>query len=319
MISAFVHRKPWPTVVVTVIGGPMVGMLYLGKGKKALAYLVGIVVSMVFLYLIGHFQFIELNSDFLSDAYPLGFLHLTILIIGVPHCHLISKKMNGKRPMIWFSGWKFLFLILFLPFFIRSLLWEPFSIPSGSMHPNLLVGDQLFVSKYSYGFSKYSFILFETPFFSGRIFYAPPERGDIAVFKSPTKPDVDLIERLIGMPGDRLQVKKGILHINGQAIEREAVGDYKIEGSKKTYKRYSETLPNGRQYHILEEFDTGPMDNTQVFVVPAGHFFGMGDNRDNSSDSRYLDNVGYIPMENLVGKLSLIYWNTRVKRLRFLE
>lgn len=188
---------------------------------------------------------------------------------------------------------------------IRSFAYEPFSIPSGSMIPTLLIGDYLFVSKLSYGYSRYS-LPFGIPLIPDRIFFSEPERGDVAVFRLPTDTKVDYIKRIVGLPGDTIQVKQGILHINGVAVKRERVDDYLIDngfGSKRRVARYIETLPNGRKHYINEAFgDTGPADNTQIYTVPPGHYFAMGDNRDNSSDSRYLERVGYIPRQNLVGR-----------------
>lgn len=188
---------------------------------------------------------------------------------------------------------------------IRSFAYEPFSIPSGSMIPTLLVGDYLFVSKLSYGYSRFSLPL-GLPLFSGRLFSSEPKRGDVAVFRLPTNTEKDYIKRIVGLPGDTIQVRQGILHINGKAVKRERVDDYLIDngfGSTSRVQRYRETLPNGVTHFINEQYgDTGPADNTPVYKVPAGHYFAMGDNRDNSSDSRFLDKVGFIPHENLVGR-----------------
>ncbi len=305
MISAFVSRKPWATVVVSLFLSPAIGMLFLGKGLNSLTYFTVWVVLGLFPELLFPYQTI------------------VFWLVGLIHCHFIASNLHGKRPRLWFARWYFLMAVASVLIFIRSFLWEPFSIPAGSMIPNLLVGDHLFVSKYAYGYSKYSFYPVDTPFISNRILYTQPERGDIAVFKLPSNPKNDYIKRIIGLPGDRVQVKNGILHINGSPVERLSVdhgrgistyGEY-----DHGYIRYIETLPNGRQYYIQEESDIGPSDNTPVYEVPEGHFFALGDNRDNSSDSRFLDRVGYIPMENLVGRLAAIYWNSREKRLRFLD
>lgn len=195
---------------------------------------------------------------------------------------------------------------------IRMFAFEPFNIPSGSMLPNLLIGDYLFVSKYSYGYSKYSF-----PFaligFDGRIFEDKPERGDIAVFRFPLDPSVDFIKRVIGLPGDEIQIKEGILHINGKAVKREKVKDdeefifRENNGNVKRFTKYLETLPNGVSHTIIERSDDAEFDNTEVFKVPEGHYFMMGDNRDNSSDSR--SKVGFVPKENLIGRAEFIFFS----------
>ena len=195
---------------------------------------------------------------------------------------------------------------------VRTLLFQPFNIPSGSLIPTLLIGDYIFVSKYSYGYSKYS-IPFSPDLFSGRIWSAPPERGDIAVFKTPKDNSTDYIKRVIGLPGDKIQMKQGILHINGVAVKREpAPGHTMIDafGREIPANVYWETLPNGVRHMILEsDGDDSYYDNTIEYVVPPDHYFMMGDNRDNSSDSRVLADVGYVPFENFVGKAQIIFFS----------
>ncbi len=212
---------------------------------------------------------------------------------------------------------------------VRTFAIEPFNIPSGSMIPTLLVGDYLFVSKYSYGYSKHSFP-FSAGLFPGRVFGSPPERGDVAVFKYPGDQGqgvnrTDYIKRIVGMPGDRIQMVNGVLNINGTAVPRLRIGDY-VRGANGHYQKgtlYSEQLPNGRRYTVLEYNDNGPADNTPEFLVPAGSYFVMGDNRDDSLDSRTRlmlrdfagstrdrDQLGwYVPSENLVGRAEFIFFS----------
>src|SRR5260221_11693850 len=203
---------------------------------------------------------------------------------------------------------------LLIALVIRTFLFQPFNIPSGSMKATLLVGNYLFVSKYSYGYSHYS-IPMSPPLpslFSGRIFGSEPNRGDIVVFRLPKDDSTDYIKRVIGLPGDRIQMIDGVLHINGEPVKRERVDDFieTEEGTRATrVKRWRETLPNGVSYTTLDLIDNGFYDNTQEYVVPAGHFFMMGDNRDNSTDSRVLSQVGYVPFENLVGRAQLIFFS----------
>jgi signal peptidase I len=196
--------------------------------------------------------------------------------------------------------------------FVRTVAYEPFNIPSGSMVPTLLVGDYLFVSKFSYGYSRYS-LPFGLPLFSGRIFFRPPERGDVAVFKLPTDNSTDYIKRIIGLPGDHIQMKAGNLYINDQLVPRKRIQDYLYQegtGTVVPLAQYIETLPNGRQHLIIKMGDNGPLDNTQVYDVPPGDYFMMGDNRDNSQDSRVLSAVGYVPAENLIGRAEFIFFST---------
>jgi signal peptidase I len=202
---------------------------------------------------------------------------------------------------------------LVLALLVRTFLFQPFSIPSGSMKDTLLVGDYLFVSKYAYGFSRFSFP-WGLHLFDGRIWAAEPKRGDIVVFKLPRDDSTDYIKRVIGLPGDRIQMINGVLNINGVPVKRERVADFVSEegGRTVTVARYRETLPEGVSYDTLDLDPNGAEDNTQVFEVPPGHFFMMGDNRDNSTDSRVSPTsggVGYVPFENLVGRAEIIFFS----------
>ncbi|MBP0616009.1 signal peptidase I [Jiella mangrovi] len=196
---------------------------------------------------------------------------------------------------------------LLLALVIRTFLFQPFSIPSGSMMPTLLVGDYLFVSKWSYGFSKYSFP-FSPDLFEGRILSSQPHRGDVVVFRKPHEEDVDYIKRLVGLPGDRIQVRDDIFYLNGKPVPRQDAGEFTFEDGT-TAKQYRETLPNGVSYITLDLSPNSPGDNTREFVVPPDHYFMMGDNRDNSLDSRF--DVGYVPFENLVGKAQVIFFSIK--------
>ena len=198
-----------------------------------------------------------------------------------------------------------------LALFIRTFLFEPFNIPSGSMLPSLLVGDYLFVEKYSYGYGQYSFPLGIAQF-DGRILQRQPERGDVAVFRQPKRPEIDYIKRIIGLPGDKIQVTEGRLYINGVMAMREYKGteDYKDDNIYNVYSRYVETLPNGVAHFIYELSDVERLDDTDVFTIPQGHYFAMGDNRDSSQDSRVMSEVGFVPEENLVGRAAFIFFST---------
>ena len=219
---------------------------------------------------------------------------------------MTTKKPSGIGETI-----KTILYAVLIALFVRTFLYEPFNIPSGSMMPTLLEGDYLFVSKFSYGFSRYTVPL-GLPLFEGRFLGGDPEPGDVVVFKLPSDPSTDYIKRLIGLPGDRIQMIEGILHINGEPVPRRRVEDYVgTDRFGRTIRtpRYLETLPNGREHYILERSDSGFLDNTQEYLVPEGHYFFMGDNRDSSQDSRVLGAVGFVPVENLVGRAEFLWFS----------
>ena len=218
--------------------------------------------------------------------------------------------MKKKISYIIFDNLKTLIGALIIAILIRSLLFQPFYIPSSSMEPTFLVGDRIFVSKYTYGYSKHSFP-FSPNFFNARFFSKLPERGDLVVFKTPADNRTDYIKRLIGMPGDTIQFINGNLFINDNIISRNEVefnkkikcGKFELDTNA-----FVETLPNGVKYLAVYK-KKGTLKNTRKFIVPSGHFFLMGDNRDCSKDSRYLDSVGYVNNINLVGKAKLIFFS----------
>jgi signal peptidase I len=219
----------------------------------------------------------------------------------------LRRLWNDSKTVIW---------AVLIAIVVRTVAFEPFNIPSGSMIPTLLVGDYLFVSKYSYGYSRYSLPL-GLPLIPGRILYDAPQRGDVVVFKLPRDNETDYIKRIIGLPGDRIQMRGGRLFINDQMVPRERIEDYIYRddnGQMVREARFIETLPGGRRHEILELSDNEFLDNTPVFTVPEGHFFAMGDNRDNSLDSRAdpkgpLKGVGFIPKENLVGRAEILFFS----------
>ncbi len=243
-----------------------------------------------------------------------------------------AKKNDGG---LW-GLFKVVGSAIFIALLIRTFLYEPFNIPSESMLPGLKKGDYLFVSKFSYGYSNFS-LPFSPSIIDGRVLSSAPTRGDVAVFRQPTNVKIDFIKRVIGLPGDRIQVKDGILQINGTPVKREGpiarpeidkrhaealIGKREFDASSnpngahwgrecgdRAAKLYYETLPNGVKHTILECGDNLGADNTRVYVVPAGHYFMMGDNRDNSTDSRF-SSVGYVPLKNFIGRAEFIFFSS---------
>jgi len=233
-----------------------------------------------------------------------------------------GRDRAGKRPSAgrpdqsWLAGWvetfKTVAYAIVLAVVVRTFAYEPFHIPSGSMIPTLLIGDYLFVSKFSYGYSKYSFPFFN-PNFDGRFWNSTPERGDVVVFKLPKDNKTDYIKRLVGLPGDRIQVLSGVLHINGEPVELEQLKPYPYDdriGGTVSTRQYLETFTNGNAHRIIDQGYGRPLDNTEVYVVPDRHYFFMGDNRDGSLDSRVLSDVGFVPEENLVGRAEILFYST---------
>ncbi|MFZ5675022.1 MAG: signal peptidase I [Pseudomonadota bacterium] len=272
-----------------LIFGPVVLMLWLGRGRLALIYLVVtlLLVGALFLAVAGGLiappAWIDLDAASMLFYLPLN-------IVGLVH-GLKIRNIALARP--WFSRW---YAAIILPiaaswliaFGIRAFLYQPFNVPSASMVPGLMVGDHFFMSKIAYG---------------------EPRRGDIVVFKLPRDNQTDYVKRLIGLPGDRIQVKDGIVHLNGAALPLAPVeGIACMEGDQCHF--FRETLPDGRSYVINDLTPNGSADNTVEYVVPDGHYFMMGDNRDNALDSRYLDQVGYVPRANMQGPAVLIFWNS---------
>jgi signal peptidase I len=257
----------------------------------------------------------------------------------------MSRKSSGAFSEFW-EIVKTLLWAGVIAVVIRTFAYEPFNIPSGSMVPTLLIGDYLFVSKTAYGYSKFSFPGGIVPV-EGRIWEGAPKRGDVVVFRPPGEPETDFIKRVIGLPGERIQVRNGILNINGAPVQRQRIEDYvdPEDPSQRPVPQYLETLPGGVTHPVLEEAgDLGDLDNTPTYVVPADHYFMMGDNRDNSRDSRawyssrlqvdpstdegrtalkaatleteidasksdWLDKVGFVPKENLIGPAKILFWS----------
>ena len=214
-----------------------------------------------------------------------------------------------------FDSIKTIFYAIFIALLIRSLIAEPFNIPSGSMKPTLLVGDFLFVKKWSYGYSKHS-LPFSLPIIKNRIFYSLPNRGDVAVFKTPSDNNTDYVKRIIGLPGDKVQLFNGVVYINDKPVSKIQIENFvEIDKYNNIFKiaQFEEEI-FGKIYKTLDINYDGVYDNTIEYLVPENHFFVLGDNRDNSQDSRFLKSVGFIPKENLVGKAWFIFFSLNDSR-----
>ncbi|MCJ8190276.1 signal peptidase I [Sphingomicrobium aestuariivivum] len=245
-------------------------------------------------------------------------------------------KAKEKKPETLGSLTRFLLGLALFAWVLRSFIVAPFSIPSGSMLPTMWIGDYLFVGKWPYGYSKYSFP-FGFPDFDGRIMASDPERGDVVVFRPPGQEDSDFVKRVIGLPGDRVELRDGIVILNGEPVARERLErDFAmpispnspcrvVDGAQRFiqpdadgvercfYPAFRETLPSGRSYTVLDQRRGGPADDRAPITVPDGHYFLMGDNRDDSLDSRFQPvsgGVGLVPAENLVGRALGNFWST---------
>ena len=227
-----------------------------------------------------------------------------------------QKKENFFVSLIW---------ILLLALIFRSFIFSSYNIPTGSMINTLTIGDYIFASKWKYGYSKHS-LPFSLPLIPKRIFSSDPKRGDVVIFKLPTDNKTDYVKRVIGLPGDTVQITDGKVLLNGKMLEYQLTGininnkfinnsDPSLGCLNQEAKIYLEKLPNGRSYQVLDTYDGLPQDNTQIYRVPENHYFMMGDNRDNSQDSRFLKKVGFVPHKNLVGKAEIKFFSWHWKKL----
>ncbi len=301
------------TTLISFFLTSFAGFLWIGRGTAALIALV-----IIFLALAGsvYFDGAEVIFDKGSVTGVGGSRYgawIDYAIAGIIQVAIVLPFRSSSLPTKWYSnGAVVIALGVAVPtvaiFGFRTFLYQPFSIPSHSMTPALVAGDHMFASKFAYGYSRHSAPFGLLPV-SGRIFAAEPERGDILVFKYPSNPSIDYVKRLIALPGERIQIIDGVSHINGSPVGLEKnAGTMSIADLDRDAEVQIETLPNGISYKVLNLSDNTPGDNTREFTVPAGHYFVMGDNRDNSTDSRF--NVGFIPFELLVGRAELIYWNS---------
>jgi len=266
-------------------------MFYLGKGKKGLMYLALIITFTAVYY--GTFPVNSLHTI-------INVLLIIITIIGIVHCFRIASK-GEQDTSKWYAHWYAILLILIIPNIaavgFRTFYYAPYHVPSSSMSPNVNLGDYLFAEKRPYGAGKM------------------PQRGDIIIFKNP-KDGKDFIKRIIGLPGDKIEIKHAILYINDKEVVRKRIEDFNYQVTQhpekaiKDMPQYLETTPEGKEYRILNELTDGPLDNTPVYLVPEHSYFVLGDNRDRSADSRMPDKVGFIPEENIIGKVAVVLWNS---------
>jgi len=285
-------------MLVGIFLGPGSSLLWMGRGALYLIYVfLGLMAAIAFMVLV---YFGNIPITLFTGIDPALAMALPVLPVAiVAFIHSLKIRGNSlRRP--WYSRWYFaLTILVFVNFgtawFVRMFLYQPFSIPSASGIPNLMIGDHVFVSKYAYSPDR------------------PPQLGDLAVFKLPSNTDVDYIQRVVGLPGDHLRMEDGVLNINGAPVTFEEVKlAPEFYQASELYRGeltfFRETLPSGRSYVIANSQNNGDADNTQEYVVPSGHYFVLGDNRDNAQDSRY-DPVGYVPEENFTGPVVFRFWN----------
>ena len=296
-------RSRWSTALVSLFGGPFGGFLWIGAGRAAIVWLIVVSLATIAVCYVGLPVLPGTDLAWLADFAGLGLAALSAAIV-VPFA-------RRSRPDKWYAhGLWVLVLVLLTPYgaalAIRTFLFQPFSMPSGSMEPTLQVGDYFFASKYAYGYGRYSVPFGLLPV-DGRVLGSPPKRGDVVVFRSRSDPETDYVKRIVGLPGDRIQMIDGRLYINRVPVELEDLGDYATEDIRLA-RLQRETLPEGVSYLVIDNDVSSPGDDTPEIVVPAGEYFMLGDNRDNSADSRFA--MGTVPYANLVGKAVRLFWNS---------
>lgn len=307
MFTAFKERRPWVAATYALVFGPALAMAYLGRGALAIGYLVGEIAATLLAY------GAAVGGIAGTDWETLSLIALTgVRLVGAVHAYRLAGRLDGRVPSAWFARWYslvglFILAPLLAALLFRSLLFEPFSIPSASMLPTLRVGDNIWVSKYAYGYSRYSLPV-DVPGLKGRVFARFPERGDVLVYRrAADRPEV-FLKRVVGLPGDTIQMKDGVLHINDVPVGYRRTDDYRDTATDPPgpVPRYIETLPNGVAYAVLDRVSGGIGDNTAAVEVPPDSLFMLGDNRDNALDSRF-PAVGMVPFENLLGRMESIY------------
>jgi signal peptidase I len=296
MFRAFTSRKPWAAALLTALLGPVIGMCYIGRGQLAVAY---IIVTIALALLIFGAAYLGLAPVHPADT--MRCLLIALQVGGVAHVFFEARRYDAARPVEWYTRWyvlvAFVLLPLLLPFAFRQMLYAPFRMPSVSMSPNVNQGDYLFAKSFAYT--------------SG-----PPQRGDVVIFKVGAD---SYIKRVIGLPGDMVQVKNSVVYINDSEVPRKKLDDFPMpeNGAVKAVAHYAETLPEGVTYPILDETNNAPLDNTPVYVVPDDYYFVLGDNRDQSRDSRDMDKIGFVHGDNITGRAARILWHAASGSLDF--
>ena len=307
MIKAFMERRTWATIIIALFLGPVAVMAYLRRGWLALGFTI---IPIVIVGLIIAHQWPFLESQRLLG--PVVMVVIAQYLVAVVLAGTIAFRSAVSPIQTWYSRWLTVLAIFAVPVltpdFLKTFAFEPFNTPSASMAPTLTPGDHLFVNKAAYGYSRYSFP-FDLSALDDRISFTPPKRGDVVVFRKPTKPEVHFIMRVVGLPGDKVQMINGALYLNDVQAKREAIDPYEMPScasqAGQVHARYRETLPDGASYTIID-LGQMDMDNTEVFDVPTDHYFVLGDNRDNALDSRF-GNVGMVHKRYLTGRVSYLY------------
>lgn len=292
MFRAFEDRRPWASALTTFLFSPLIGMLYLNRGVLAVVYLA------IEFGVAGVCYFIAVRNEAGPDVFLsyLGWGNVAINAIGAAHAMAIARRRSPFESLRWYSRW-YVWIAVFVSFpavalIFRSYIFQPFYTPSASMSPTLNLGDYFFVKKFAYDLS-------------------PPQRGDLVVFSFDGR---QFVKRIAGVPGDRIQMRDGRLFVDGKPLPIRRIEDYSLEcgGAKCEAKQYVETTTNGHSYRIIDLIVSGLEDNSAIFVVPPFHYFMIGDNRDNSMDSR--NDLGFVPAQQIAGKVSLKFIDGRTKK-----